>query len=126
MLAPIILARIFHTKSITACGKLIITVLVSNCDLSSMCSCSPASQSFARLVLISFARRLMTLQYEISGLARLFHTDSAAACEHLMDTASASNYSSGSRYTALRQNTRLPCPVYLRSSLVTISVKCPC
>ncbi|MDH4469879.1 MAG: hypothetical protein QE493_02775, partial [Verrucomicrobiae bacterium] len=29
---------------------------------------SPASQSFARLVLISFARRLMTLQYEICGL----------------------------------------------------------
>ncbi|MDH4470758.1 MAG: hypothetical protein QE493_07320 [Verrucomicrobiae bacterium] len=30
------LARIFHTKSITACGKLIITALVSNCDLDSM------------------------------------------------------------------------------------------
>ncbi|MCF7728762.1 MAG: hypothetical protein K9M81_00175 [Chthoniobacterales bacterium] len=44
--------------------------MVSNCDLCSMCSYSPASQSFARLVLISFARRLMTLQYEISGLIR--------------------------------------------------------
>ncbi|MCF7729586.1 MAG: hypothetical protein K9M81_04370 [Chthoniobacterales bacterium] len=31
-------------------------------------SYSPASQSFARLVLISFAPRLMTIQYEISGL----------------------------------------------------------
>ncbi|MCF7729726.1 MAG: hypothetical protein K9M81_05080 [Chthoniobacterales bacterium] len=31
-------------------------------------SYSPASQSFARLVLISFARRLMTIQYEICGL----------------------------------------------------------
>ncbi|MCF7729738.1 MAG: hypothetical protein K9M81_05145 [Chthoniobacterales bacterium] len=30
------LARIFHTKSITACGKLIITALVSNCDLGGM------------------------------------------------------------------------------------------
>ncbi|MDH4469503.1 MAG: hypothetical protein QE493_00830 [Verrucomicrobiae bacterium] len=30
------LARIFHTKSITACGKLLITALVSNCDLDSM------------------------------------------------------------------------------------------
>ncbi|MCF7729406.1 MAG: hypothetical protein K9M81_03450 [Chthoniobacterales bacterium] len=30
------LTRIFHTKSITACGKLIITALVSNCDLGSM------------------------------------------------------------------------------------------
>ncbi len=30
------LTRIFHTKSITACGKLLITALVSNCDLDSM------------------------------------------------------------------------------------------
>jgi hypothetical protein len=29
-------------------------------------------------------------------LTRIFHTDSAAACEHLMDTASALNCSSGS------------------------------
>ncbi|MDH4470464.1 MAG: hypothetical protein QE493_05800 [Verrucomicrobiae bacterium] len=43
-------------------------MLVSNCDLGGMYSYSPASQSFARLVLISFARRLMTIQYEISGL----------------------------------------------------------
>jgi hypothetical protein len=34
--------------------------------------------------------------YEISGLARIFPADSAAACEHLMDTVSASNCSSGS------------------------------
>jgi hypothetical protein len=35
-------------------------------------------------------------------LARIFHTDSAAACEHLMDTASASNRSSGSmKHTAI-------------------------
>ncbi len=32
-------------------------------------------------------------QYEVFGLARIFHTDSAAACEHLMDTASGSNCS---------------------------------
>ncbi|MCF7729970.1 MAG: hypothetical protein K9M81_06350 [Chthoniobacterales bacterium] len=39
---------------------------------------------------------------KISGLARTFHTDSAAACEHLMDTASASNCSSGSmKHTAV-------------------------
>ncbi|MCF7729484.1 MAG: hypothetical protein K9M81_03850 [Chthoniobacterales bacterium] len=30
------LTRIFHTKSITACGELIITALVSNCDLGGM------------------------------------------------------------------------------------------
>ena len=69
------LARIFHTKSITACGKLIITALVSNCDLGGMYSYSPASQSFTRLVLTSFAQRLITIQYEISGLTRIFHTD---------------------------------------------------
>ncbi|MCF7730012.1 MAG: hypothetical protein K9M81_06565 [Chthoniobacterales bacterium] len=41
-------------------------------------------------------------QYEISGLTRLFHTDSAAACEYLMDTTSASNCSSGSmKHTAV-------------------------
>ncbi|MCF7729921.1 MAG: hypothetical protein K9M81_06100 [Chthoniobacterales bacterium] len=64
------LTRIFHTKSITACGKLIITALVSNCDLGGMYSYSPASQSFARLVLISFTQRLMTIQHEISGLTQ--------------------------------------------------------
>ncbi|MCF7729569.1 MAG: hypothetical protein K9M81_04285 [Chthoniobacterales bacterium] len=42
--------------------------MVSNCDLGGMYSYSPASQSFARLVLISFARRFMTLQYPIFGL----------------------------------------------------------
>ena len=67
--------RIFHTKSITACGKLIITALVSNGDLGGMDTYSPASQSFTRLVLTSFAQRLITIQYEISGLTRIFHTD---------------------------------------------------
>ncbi|MCF7729299.1 MAG: hypothetical protein K9M81_02910 [Chthoniobacterales bacterium] len=38
-------------------------------------------------------------------LARIFHTDSAAACEHLMDTASASNCSSGSVYAHSRRQT---------------------
>jgi hypothetical protein len=36
---------------------------------------------------------------KIKHLARIFHTDSATACEHLMDTASASNCSSGSMTT---------------------------
>ncbi|MCF7729367.1 MAG: hypothetical protein K9M81_03250 [Chthoniobacterales bacterium] len=65
------LTRIFHTKSIPACGKLIITALVSNCDWGGRDSYSPASQFFTCLVLISFARRLMTLQYEVSGLKDL-------------------------------------------------------
>ena len=39
------------------------------------------------------------------ALARIFHTDSAAACEHLMDTASASNCSSGSMYSYSRRQT---------------------
>ena len=43
------------------------------------------------------------------GLARIFHTDSAAACEHLMDTASASNCSSGSmKHTAVVAIHHLP------------------
>ena len=47
----------------------------------------------------------------VSGaLARIFHTDSAAACEHLMDTASASNCSSGSmKHTAVVAIHHLPC-----------------
>ena len=46
-----------------------ITALVSNGDLGGMDTYSPASQSFTRLVLTSFAQRLMTIQYEIFGLA---------------------------------------------------------
>jgi len=43
-------------------------------------------------------------------LARIFHTDSAAACENLMDTASASNCSSGSmKHTAVVAIHHLPC-----------------
>ncbi len=38
-------------------------------------------------------------------LAQIFHTDSAAACEQLTDTASASNCSSGSMYTHSRRQT---------------------
>ena len=49
-----------------------ITALVSNGDLGGMDTYSPASQSFTRLVLTSFAQRLITIQYEISGLARIF------------------------------------------------------
>ena len=53
----------------------------------------------------------MTIQYEISGLARIFHTDSTAACEHQTDTASASNCSSGSvcTHTAVVAIHHLPC-----------------
>ncbi|MCF7729278.1 MAG: hypothetical protein K9M81_02805 [Chthoniobacterales bacterium] len=49
----------------------------------------------------------------LSGLTRIFHTDSAAACEQLMDTASASNYSSGSVYAHSRR--RNPSPSLTRS-----------
>ncbi|MCF7729728.1 MAG: hypothetical protein K9M81_05090 [Chthoniobacterales bacterium] len=71
--------------------------MVSNCDLGGMYSYSPASQSFARLVLISFARRLMTIQYEISGLARIFHTDLLRNPGSQMDTALISNCDLGGR-----------------------------
>ncbi|MDH4470488.1 MAG: hypothetical protein QE493_05920 [Verrucomicrobiae bacterium] len=42
----------------------------SKSSLGSRDSYSPASQSFARLVLMSFVGRLMTLHYEIFGLVR--------------------------------------------------------
>ncbi|MCF7729685.1 MAG: hypothetical protein K9M81_04875 [Chthoniobacterales bacterium] len=45
--------------------------MVSNCDWGGRNSYSQALQSFSRLVLMSFAQRLMTLQYEISGLPLL-------------------------------------------------------
>ncbi|MCF7729783.1 MAG: hypothetical protein K9M81_05380 [Chthoniobacterales bacterium] len=55
------ITRIFHTKSLTTCGKLIITAFVLNCDWGGIHSYSSASQSFVRLELINFARRLMRL-----------------------------------------------------------------
>jgi len=43
-------------------------------------------------------------------LTRIFHTDSAVACEHLTDTASASNCSSGSmKHTAVVAIHHFPC-----------------
>ena len=51
------------------------TALVSNGDLGGMYTYSPASQSFTRIVLTSFALRLITIQYEIFGLTRIFNTD---------------------------------------------------
>jgi hypothetical protein len=44
-----ILARTFHNKSITACGKLIVTTLVSHGDLGVRDSYSSVSQSFTLL-----------------------------------------------------------------------------
>ncbi|MCF7729587.1 MAG: hypothetical protein K9M81_04375 [Chthoniobacterales bacterium] len=38
------------------------------------------------------SRRLMTIQYEISGLTRIFHTQSITACGKLIITALVSNY----------------------------------
>jgi hypothetical protein len=57
-------------------------------------------------------------------LACLFHTDSAAACEHLMDTASASNCSSGSmkRTAVVASITFLVC-ISIRSASRRISMK---
>ncbi|MCF7729410.1 MAG: hypothetical protein K9M81_03475 [Chthoniobacterales bacterium] len=62
-------------------------------------SYSPASQSFARLVLISFARRLMTLWYEVFGLARIFHTNLLRKPGSQMDAALDSHFDLDSMYT---------------------------
>ena len=89
------LTRIFHTKSIAACGRLINTALDSACDLDRMDHTAAASHfdslaparlalsglpaavyptvsrqvvlSF-RLLFISLVRRFATIQYEILGL----------------------------------------------------------
>ncbi|MCF7729953.1 MAG: hypothetical protein K9M81_06265 [Chthoniobacterales bacterium] len=66
------LTRIFHTNLLRKPGSQMDTALISNCDWSGVYSYSPALQSFARLVLISFARRLMTLQSEIFMLSLFF------------------------------------------------------
>ena len=68
------LARIFHTKSITACGKLIITVLVSNCDLGGMYTYSPASKCSSALP-HQASQSPRHDQYEISGLRALRNSD---------------------------------------------------
>ena len=71
---------------------------------------SPPAVSRPPVVPHQPSRRLATNQYEISGLTRIFHNDSAAACEHLMDTASVSNCSSGSmKHTAVVAIHHLPC-----------------
>ncbi|MCF7729616.1 MAG: hypothetical protein K9M81_04520 [Chthoniobacterales bacterium] len=64
-----------------------------------MYSYSPASQSFVRLVLISFAPRLMTIQHEICGLTRIFHTDLLRKPGSQMDAALDSHLDLDSMYT---------------------------
>ncbi|MDH4470102.1 MAG: hypothetical protein QE493_03915 [Verrucomicrobiae bacterium] len=69
--------------------------LDSHFDLGSMYTYSPASKCSPALP-HQPSRPPRHDQYEISGLARIFHPDSAAACKHLIDTTSASSCSSGS------------------------------
>ncbi|MCF7729791.1 MAG: hypothetical protein K9M81_05425 [Chthoniobacterales bacterium] len=59
----------------------------------------PSSDFIARLVLISFARHLMTIQYEISGLTRIFHTNLLRRPGSQMDAALDSHFDLGSMYT---------------------------
>gem|GEM_PF-1026376 len=79
--------------------------LDSHRDSSCRDSYSPAFQSFGRLALTSFVQRLMTLQYEIFGLARLFHSDLLRRPGSQMDAALISKSSSGSVYTHSRRQT---------------------
>ena len=57
--------RIFHGKSIPACGRLMPTTLDSNFDLDGMKHTAAASKFFVRLVSMSLARRLTTIYHEI-------------------------------------------------------------
>ncbi|KAB2643789.1 MAG: hypothetical protein DVB29_04535 [Verrucomicrobia bacterium] len=78
-------------------------------DLGGMDSYSPVSK-YSSALPYQPLRPPRHDQYEVFGLARIFHTDSAAACEHLMDTALASNCSSGSmKHTAVVAIHHLPC-----------------
>ncbi|KAB2643508.1 MAG: hypothetical protein DVB29_05535 [Verrucomicrobia bacterium] len=80
-------------------------------DLDSRDSYSLASQSSARLALISFARRLATNQYKIGGLARIFHTDLLRKPGSQMDAALDSHFDLCSMYTyspALKCSPALP------------------
>ncbi|MCF7729656.1 MAG: hypothetical protein K9M81_04730 [Chthoniobacterales bacterium] len=104
------LTRIFHTNLLRRPGSQMDAALDSHFDLDSMYTYSPASKCSSALP-HQPSRSPRHDQYEISGLTRLFHTDSAAACEHLMDTASASNCSSGSmKHRAVVVIHHLSCP----------------
>jgi hypothetical protein len=75
--------------------------LDSHFDLDSMYTYSPASKCSSALP-HQPSQPPRHDQYEISGLARIFHTDHLRKPRSQMDTASASNYSSGSVYTHSR------------------------
>ena len=62
------------------------------------------------MLLPSIVDFFLKTEWRAKSGTRLFHTDSAAACEHLMDTVSASNCSSGSmKHTAVVAIHHLPC-----------------
>ncbi|MCF7729606.1 MAG: hypothetical protein K9M81_04470 [Chthoniobacterales bacterium] len=103
------LTRIFHTDSAAACEQLMDTASASNWSSGSVYTHSRRQTSSLALP-HQPSRPPRHDQYEISGLTRIFHTDSAAACEHLTDTASVSNCSSGSmKHTAVVAIHHLPC-----------------
>jgi len=85
------LTRIFHTDLLRKPGTQMDAALDSHFDLGSMYTYSPVSKCSPALP-HQPSRPPRHDQYETSGLTRLFHTDSAAACEHLIDTASVSNF----------------------------------
>ncbi len=113
------LTRIFHTNHLRKPGSQMDTSLDSHFYLDSMYTYSPASKCSSALP-HQPSRSPRYDQYEIGGLTRLFHTDSAASCEHLMDTASASNCSSGSmKHRAVVTIHHLPCHYQDSWSLAT-------
>jgi hypothetical protein len=69
-----------------------------------------SAQGVHNMVIPLFWISVAALFFLLWRLARIFHPDSAAACEHLMDTASASNCSSGSmKHTAVVAIHHIPC-----------------
>jgi hypothetical protein len=69
-----------------------------------------ASANLLACISSHFQQIIRPLRLVLLSLTRLFHTDSAAACEHLTDTALASNCSSGSmKHRAVVATHHLPC-----------------
>jgi hypothetical protein len=99
--------------------------LDSHFDLNSMYTYSPASKCSSALP-HQPSQPPRHDQYEISGLARIFHTDHLRKPGSQMDAASASNCSSDSmKHTAVIRLHRSPCSISLRNLLVTISMEYP-
>jgi hypothetical protein len=118
------LARIFHTNHLRRPGSQMDAALDSHFDLDSMYTYSPASKCSSALP-HQPSRSPRHDQYEISGLARIFHSNLLRKLESQMDTALISRSSSGSR-DFIQPGIRIlrsPCAISFCCLLVAIIIK---